>query len=217
MLHLPFSDRSEAGRLLAAEIGRRKLPASAIVLALPRGGVAIGFEVAQALHLSLDVVVVRKIGVPWKPELAMGAIAGESVVLDWQLIRALGISQQEIDAVVEEERAEMERREKMYRRGRPAPDLRGRTAILVDDGLATGSTMLAAARYVRAWGPESLKIAVPVGSSEACELLKGECDEVICLATPKPFVAVGEWYADFEQVSDADVTRLMGENQGHVA
>src|SRR5260370_26785640 len=109
MIRLPFSDRSEAGRLLAAELGRRKLPANAIVLALPRGGVAIGFELAQALHLSLDVVVVRKVGVPWKPELAMGAIAGESVMLDRQLIGELGISRQEIDAVVEKERAELER------------------------------------------------------------------------------------------------------------
>lgn len=217
MIHLPFLDRSEAGRLLAAEVGHRKLPANSIVLALPRGGVVIGFEVAQALHLLLDVVVVRKVGVPWRPELAMGAIAGESVMLDQQLIGELGISQKEINAVVEKERAERERREKMYRRGRRAPDLRGRTAVLVDDGLATGSTMLAAARYVRSWEPESLKIAVPVGSSEACELLKSECDEVICLAHPKPFVAVGEWYADFEQVSDADVTRLLRENQGHVA
>ena len=216
MIHLPFSDRSEAGRLLAAEVGRRKLPANAIVLALPRGGVVIGFEIAQALHLSLDVVVVRKLGVPWRPELAMGAIAGESVMLDRQLIRELGISQQEIDAVVEMERAELERREKMYRRGRPVPDLRGQTAVLVDDGLATGSTILAAARCVQSWEPESLKIAVPVGSSEACELLKSECDECICLAKPRPFVAVGEWYADFEQVSDADVTRLLPENQGHV-
>ena len=214
MIHLPFADRSEAGRYLAAEVGRRKMPASSIVLALPRGGLVVGFEVAQALHLSLDVVVVRKVGVPWQPELAMGAIVGESVMLDTQLIGELGISRHEIDAVVEKERAELERREKMYRRGRPAPDLHGRTAVLVDDGLATGSTMLAAARYVRSRGPAGLIIAVPIGSSSACDVLESECDECICLAKPKPFVAVGEWYTDFEQVSDADVTRLLHENQG---
>jgi putative phosphoribosyl transferase len=211
MTRLPFPNRREAGRLLAAEVGRRTLP-DAIVLALPRGGVPIGFEVAQALNAPLDAVVVRKVGVPWQPELAMGAVVGESVALDRQIIRELGISQKEVDAVVEEERAELVRREKLYRGRRPAPDLRGRSAVLVDDGLATGSTMLAAARFVRGWGPAMLIIAVPVGSFEACELLKSESDECICLAKPNPFIGVGKWYADFQQVSDAEVIRLLDEN-----
>jgi predicted phosphoribosyltransferase len=211
MTRLPFPDRREAGRLLAAEVGRRKLP-NAIVLALPRGGVPVGFEVAQDLRAPLDVVVVRKLGVPWQPELAMGAIAGESVALDRRIIRELGVSQKEIDAVVETERAELARREKLYRGRRPAPDLHGRSAVLVDDGLATGSTMLVAARFVRAWGPASLSIAVPVGSSEGCELLKRECDECICLEKPTPFIAVGEWYVDFLQVSDSEVTRMLDES-----
>jgi putative phosphoribosyl transferase len=147
MVHVPFRDRGEAGRLLAEELASRKLPLNTIVLALPRGGVPIGLTVAKALHAPLDVVVVRKLGVPWQPELAMGAIAGGSGrVLDERLIRELRISHEEVNAVISRERMEAERREKLYRGGRPAPDLRGRTVVLVDDGLATGSTMVVAAR-----------------------------------------------------------------------
>lgn len=209
MIHLPFQNRSEAGQLLAAELKHYKLPASTVILALPRGGVPVGFAVAHALQLPLDVVVARKLGVPWQPELAMGAIAGESLSLDRQLIRDLRISQHEVDAAVVRERAELERREKLYRSGRTAPDLHDRTAVLVDDGLATGSTMLAAARYVRSLGVADLKIAVPVGSEQACRLVESECDQCICLAKPRPFAAVGQWYDDFTQVSDAEVTHLL--------
>ena len=213
MTNLPFQNRSEAGQLLAAELRHHKLPSNTVILALPRGGVPVGFAIAQALHLPLDVVVARKLGVPWQPELAMGAIAGESSALDERLIRDLRISQPDIDVIVAREKAELERREKLYRGGRPAPDLRGRTAVLVDDGLATGSTMLAAARSVRSLGPASLRIAVPVGSHQACQLVESECDECICLAKPRPFAAVGQWYEDFRQVSDAEVTSLLEQSQ----
>lgn len=209
MIELPFRDRGEAGRLLGSELVARKLAANAIVLALPRGGLPVGVEVADALNAPLDIVVVRKLGVPWQPELAMGAIAGGIRVLDHSLIRYLGISDEEIEAVVARELQEMERREKLYRGGLPAPDLRGRTVLLVDDGLATGSTMVAAARHVRSVHPERLIIAVPVASSEACRRLRSEADECICLAAPDPFSAVGEWYINFRQVSDAEVQSIL--------
>ena len=213
-IQLPFSDRVEAGRLLAAELASRKLPANVVVLALPRGGVPVGLEVAKALHAPLDVVVVRKLGVPWQPELAMGAIAGGSAqVLNKALIADLRISPQEVNAAVAKERVEVERREKLYRSGQPAPDLRGRVVLIVDDGLATGSTMLVAARYVRAFKPAKMLIAVPVGSEEACERVRREADDFVCLATPEPFMAVGEWFNDFRQVSDAEVQRLLEESR----
>jgi predicted phosphoribosyltransferase len=214
MTHLPFSDRVEAGKLLGAELAKRKLPPNVVVLALPRGGVPVGWEVAKALHAPLDVVVVRKVGVPWQPELAMGAIAGGSVkVLNEELIADLRVSRQEVNAAVAKEKAEVERREKLYRSGRPAPDLRGRVILLVDDGLATGSTMLVAARYVRAFKPAKMIIAVPVGSSDACDRLKKEADDFLCLATPEWFSAVGEWFEDFRQVTDAEVQRLLEESR----
>jgi putative phosphoribosyl transferase len=213
MIRLPFRNRNEAGRLLAEELTRRNLPSDTAILTLPRGGVPVGFAIAQALHLPLDVVVARKLGVPWQPELAMGAVAGESVALDEKLIRDLRISQAEVDAIVARERAEVKRREKLYRGARPAPDLSGRIAILVDDGLATGWTMVAAARSIRNRGPQSVRIAVPVGSEQACRLMDGECDECICLAKPRPFEAVGQWYEDFRQVSDAEVIYFLGQSQ----
>jgi predicted phosphoribosyltransferase len=217
MTQLPFENRNEAGRLLAAQLERYQLPVNTIVLALPRGGVPVGFAVAQALRAPLDVLVVRKLGVPWQPELAMGAIAGGSIVLDQRSIWELRISQDEIDPIVAKERVEIERREKLYRGGRPAPDLGGRTVVLVDDGLATGSTMVAAARYVRSLGPANLIVAVPVGSVQASQLVENECDECICLATPRPFTAVGEWYIDFRQVSDAEVQHMLSQSRRQAA
>jgi len=216
MTDLPFHSRCQAGQLLAAELQHR-LPLNTLILALPRGGVPVGFAIAQALHLPMDVLVARKLGVPWQPELAMGALAGESLTLDQKLIQDLRISRQDVDAAVVRERAELERRERLYRAGRPAPLVRGRTVVLVDDGLATGSTMLAAARYVRNLGPASLRIAVPVGSEQACQLVGNECDECVCLAKPRPFCAVGQWYEDFRQVSDTEVTNLLELNHRQAA
>lgn len=216
MIQLPFEDRVEAGRLLGAELNQHRL-SNAIVLALPRGGVTVGFEVAKMLHAPLDAVVVRKLGVPWQPELAMGAIAGASFqVLDYELIAHLGISREDIERVIAKERAEGQRREKLYRGERPAPELQSRTVVLVDDGLATGSTMLVAVRYVRSLRPARLIVAVPVGSREACARLAKEADTLVCLAKPQPFSAVGEWYVDFRQVSDSEVQRMLEENQEQI-
>jgi putative phosphoribosyl transferase len=214
MIQLPFADRAEAGRLLATELLRHNLPADVVVLALPRGGLPVGLEVAKTLGAPLDVVIVRKVGVPWQPELAMGAIAsGSFQTLDGELIRALGISRDQIDAVVGRESAEIARRERLYRKGRPAINLHDQTVLLVDDGLATGSTMLVAARYVRSLEPRKTLIAVPVGSVQACHRLRREADDCVCLATPEPFTAVGEWYADFRQVTDAEVQHILDQNR----
>ena len=218
MVHLPFADRVEAGRLLAKELSsRRTVPHGAVVLGLTRGGVPVGFAVAERLGLPLDIVVVRKLGVPWQPELAMGAIAGpitnDTRVLDEGIVRQLGISAADVEEIVAREEAEMKRREELYRGDTPAVDLHGRTAVLVDDGLATGNTMLAAVRHVRALKPAKVVIAVPVGSRDACDRLRSEADDLVCLATPELFFAVGEWYRDFEQVSDTEVRRLLAESR----
>ncbi len=217
MIELPFQDRADAGRLLAAELATRKFPAGTVVLALPRGGLPVAVEVAKSLKASLDVVVVRKLGVPWQPELAMGALAGQTRVLDHQLIRDLRVSDEEVEAIVARETAELDRRERLFRKGRPPLNLKGRTVLLVDDGIATGSTMLAAARHVRSSRPERLIIAVPVCSGQALNALKKEADEVIYLAIPEPFFAVGEWYTEFQQVSDAEVQQMLARSHAPAA
>lgn len=216
MIRLPFEDRVEAGRLLARELSSLNVikPGGAgIVLALARGGVLVGFEVADRLHLPLDVIVVRKAGVPWQPELAMGALTGQVRMLDDRMIRQLGISDADVEDICAREQAETSRREQLYRGGQPALDLRGKSAILVDDGLATGSTMLAAVRHVRGLEPARVIVAVPVGSGTACVRLRREVDDLICLETPEHFFAVGEWYRDFEQVGDAEVRKLLAESR----
>jgi putative phosphoribosyl transferase len=172
---------------------------------VPRGGLPVAIEVAGALKAPLDVIVVRKLGVPWEPELAMGAIAGKARVLDHRLIRDLDIPDEEVEAVIVRETREMERREALYRGDLPAQDLRGRPVLIIDDGLATGATMVAAAWHVRSVHPQRLIVAVPVGSAEALSILRGEVDECVCLATPEPFFAVGEWYTDFRRVNDSEV------------
>jgi predicted phosphoribosyltransferase len=213
MVHLPFTDRRAAGQLLANELGRHNISGASVVLALPRGGVPVGFVVAEQLHLPLDVVVVRKLGVPWQPELAMGAIAASAQVRDSRVIRQLAISDAEVEEVVAREQAELRRREDLYRGGAPPSPLNGRTVILIDDGLATGSTMLVAVRHVRAMNPARVIVGVPVGSVEACERLRRESDSVICLATPDPFGAVGAWYRDFAQVGDTEVQDLLTQSR----
>jgi putative phosphoribosyl transferase len=212
MPHLPFRDRAEAGRVLGAKLSGRDWPKDSIVLGLPRGGVPVAFEVARALGLPLDVIVVRKLGVPGQPELAMGAIASGGVrVLDQALIRLEGISQEDIDAVAAREGQEAERREQLYRAGRRTLELRDRTVILVDDGLATGSTMLAAVKCVKSLEPSSVIVAVPVASRQACVHLRQVADECVCLAVPERFGAVGEWYQNFRQISDAEVRQLLSQ------
>jgi putative phosphoribosyl transferase len=213
MVHLPFADRLEAGRLLAGEISRRIITRDAVLLALARGGVPVGFAVADRLHVPLDVIVARKIGVPWQPELAMGAIAGTARIMDDRMIEQLGLSDEDVEEIVTLEQAEMIRREELYRGSKSALDLQGQSALLIDDGLATGNTMLAAVRHVRSLKPAEIIVGVPVGSQEACARLRKEADELVCLATPEFFFAVGEWYREFPQISDTEVQNLLEESR----
>jgi erythromycin esterase-like protein/hypoxanthine phosphoribosyltransferase len=205
-----FRDRREAGRLLAEKLAAYAHRPDVLVLALPRGGVPVAYEVARALGAPLDVFVVRKLGVPGYEELAMGAVATGGVrVLNEQLVERLGIPEQMIDAVAAHERQELARRERLYRGGRPPPDVRGRTVILVDDGLATGATMHAAIQALRQQHPARIVVAVPTASPETCEEMKAKADDVICGITPEPFHAVGRWYRDFSQTTDEEVRVLL--------
>jgi putative phosphoribosyl transferase len=206
----PFRDRIEAGRLLAEKLAAYANRPDVLVLALPRGGVLVGFEVARALNVLLDIFLVRKLGVPGHEELAMGAIASGGVrVLNDDVVRYLRIPDEVIDAVAEKEQQELDRRERAYRSDRAAPEIRGRTIILVDDGLATGSTMRAAAAALRKQQPEQIVVAVPIAAPETCDEFRGEVDEIVCAVTPQPFYAVGIWYEDFSQTSDEEVRDLL--------
>ena len=205
-----FHDRHDAGRALAQKLSNYTGRDDVIILALPRGGVPVGYEVARALGAPLDVFIVRKLGVPGHEELAMGAIATGGVrVLNHSVVEAARIPQTEIDRVTAMEEAELRRRERQYRGDRPAPDVRGRVAILVDDGLATGSTMRAAAAALRRQGPAEIVVAVPVASEETCDEFRSEVDHIVCAQTPEPFYAVGIWYEDFTQTSDEEVRSLL--------
>ena len=204
-----FRDRTEAGQRLGTRL-KELVDGNAVVLALPRGGVPVGFEVAQSLDAPLDIFVVRKLGTPGHEELAMGAIASGGIrVLNREVVQALGVPQQQIDAVAEKEARELERREREYRGNRGPVDVRGRTAILVDDGLATGSTMRAAVAALRQERPEQVFVAVPVAARATCADLQEDADEVICLYTPMDFFAVGQWYQDFSQTTDEEVRELL--------
>ena len=210
-----FADRREAGRELGRLLTRAVKPGEGIVLALPRGGVPVGYEIARALDIPLDVFLVRKLGTPGHPELAMGAIASGGIrVLNDEVVQALNIPQHQIDAVAAQEQHELERRDAAYRQGRSLPELTNRTVILVDDGLATGSTMKAAAQAVKQQSPKRIIVAVPVGALDTCRVLGDMADEVICARTPQPFSAVGQWYRDFSQTSDDEVMSLLRDLQG---
>ena len=205
-----FRDRTDAGRRLAARLGEYAGRTGVLVLALPRGGVPVAFEVARSLGAPLDVFLVRKLGVPGQEELAMGAIATGGVrVINEAVVRELGIGGEAFEEVAGRESAELERRERVYRGERAAPEVRGRTVILVDDGLATGSTMRAAAVALRRQGPARLVVAAPVAAREACEELRAEVEEVVCAETPEPFHGVGRWYEDFSQTTDEEVRGLL--------
>lgn len=205
-----FRDRTDAGEQLAAQLLQYSNRGDVIVLALPRGGVPVGYEVASALGAPLDVFVVRKLGVPWHPELAMGAIASGGIrVLNGDVISSLRITDEIVEAVAEREQVELDRREEAYRGGRLRPDVRGKVVILVDDGLATGSTMRAAVAAVRTLGPSRVVVAVPVGARDACRELERGADEVVCVETPEPFFGVGSWYDDFRQTTDEEVVELL--------
>ena len=205
-----FRDRVDAGRKLAANLDAYADRQDVIVLALPRGGVPVAWEVAQALHAPLDIFLVRKLGVPGHSELAMGAIAsGGTHVVNQAVVEQLNITHEQLSEVAAEELIELARREKAYRDNRPAPQLRDQTVILVDDGLATGSTMLAAVKAVQEQHPARVVVAVPVAAVETCEKFQQQVDEVICVQTPQPFYAVGSWYDNFSQTSDDEVRNLL--------
>jgi putative phosphoribosyl transferase len=205
-----FRDRKQAGRMLAERLAAYRGRPDVLVLALPRGGVPVGFEVAQALNAPLDVFIVRKLGVPGHEELAMGAIAsGGVIVLNEDVVRGLMIPEEVIQQVAAREQQELERRERAYRGTRPAPDVKDRTVILVDDGLATGSTMMAAAKALRQQQPAEIVVAVPVAAPSTCNRLRAVADEVICVLMPEMFYAVGQWYADFSQTTDEEVRELL--------
>lgn len=205
-----FKNRAAAGQLLATKLAFYAHLPEGIVVGLPRGGVPVAFEVAKALHLPLDVFLVRKLGVPGQEELALGAIAeGGTQVLNQPVIHSLKVSDPAIEAVIEREKRELERRSRLYRADRPPLNATGRVVILVDDGLATGATMLVAVRSLRQQHPDQLVVAVPVAASETCDFLRTAADAVICAETPDRFGSVGVWYQDFSQTTDEEVKQLL--------
>ena len=213
-----FHDRREAGRVLAQKLVHYANQPDVLVLALPRGGVPVAFEVARTLHAPLDVFVVRKLGVPGQEELAMGAIAsGGALVLDEGLVRQLHIPETVLETVVAEETAELRRREHLYRGTRPMPPLSGRTLIVVDDGLATGASVRVALVALQRQNPARLVAAAPVGAPGSCAALTDIADEVVCARTPEPFQAVGVWYEDFSQTEDDEVRELLEEARSQAA
>jgi putative phosphoribosyl transferase len=205
-----FRDRREAGRVLAEELRSYRDNDDVLVLGLARGGVPVAWEIASALHAALDVFLVRKLGVPRWSELAMGALAsGGGVVMNDNVVSSLHITDEQVREVIDSEAAELARREHAYRGGRPVPDPQGKIVILVDDGIATGASMMAAVRAIRAAGPQSIVVAVPVGPPSVCGELAREADDVVCATMPPAFEAVGQVYADFHQVSDDEVRELL--------
>ena len=213
-----FQDRRDAGRTLAAALSAYANRDDVVVLALPRGGVPVAFEVARALRAPLDVFTVRKLGVPGHEEWGFGAIAtGGLRLLDRYVVDKLGLPDNLIEQVTARERRELERREQVYRGDRPAPVLTGKTVIVVDDGLATGSTMRAAVHALRAWTPARIVIAVPTGARQTCDELSSDADSVVCATMPEPFYAVGQQYEDFSTTTDEEVCRLLAAAQSPVS
>jgi putative phosphoribosyl transferase len=205
-----FRNRIEGGRLLAAKLAHYANRPDVLVLALPRGGVPVGFEVARALDAPLDVFLVRKLGVPGHKELAMGAIATGGIrVINKDVVRGLRIPDHVIDQVAEIEQEELERRQRAYRGNRPEPEVQARTIILVDDGLATGSTMRAAVAALRQQAPQRIVVGVPIAASTTCNEFQHEVDEIVCAMTPEPFYAVGMWYQDFSETTDEEIQDLL--------
>ena len=207
-----FKDRRDAGKQLTQELSAYAGRSDVIVLALPRGGVPVAYEVARALNAPLDIFIVRKLGLPGHEELAIGAIASGGIrVLNHDIVQALKIPQTMIDTVTRQELQELERRERTYRGDRPPPEVRGRTVILVDDGLATGASMRAAVAALRAQNPARIVVAVPTAAPETCAAFESEVDEIVCAMTPEPFYGVGRWYEDFSQTTDEEVRALLEE------
>jgi putative phosphoribosyl transferase len=205
-----FQDRFEAGRILASRLRQFAQRNDVIVLGLPRGGIPVAFEVARVLNTPLDVFLVRKLGAPGQEELAMGAIASGGIrVVNRTVVDTLGITMTDIEEAAAQQQAELGRRERAYRNGRPILEVRSQTAVLVDDGLATGSSMRVAIMALRKREPQRIVVAVPVAAPPVCEELESEADEVVCAVTPEPFFAVGQWYRDFRQTSDEEVRDLL--------
>ncbi|WP_292387513.1 phosphoribosyltransferase [Methanosarcina sp. UBA5] len=205
-----FKDRVDAGKKLAKELSKYANRSDVLILALPRGGVPVAFEVAKELNVKMDVFIVRKLGVPGNEELAMGAISSDNIrVLNEDVVRSFQIPERVINMVAENELKELERRERTYRRDKPKPEVSGSTVILIDDGLATGATMRAAAAALKTKNPAKIVVAVPTGAPDTCELFRREVDEVICVATPEPFYGVGAWYGNFSQTTDEEVCELL--------
>lgn len=205
-----FLDRTDAGRALARKLAHYAGRSDVLVLALPRGGVPVAYELARELRAPLDIFLVRKLGVPWQPELAMGAVAsGGTMFINDEVVRTCGITQDQIARVKNEETTILEERERAYRGDTPPGHVESKIAILVDDGLATGSSMRAAIAALRPQRPSRVVVAVPVAAAATCDLLRGQVDEVVCAATPEPFWAVGQWYADFSPVGDDEVRDLL--------
>jgi putative phosphoribosyl transferase len=208
-IKLPLENREQAGQALADAL-MEYADQDVVVLALPRGGVPVAFEVAQRLGATLDILLVRKLGTPGQQELAAGAIASGGVrIINDEVVQAVGITDAALDRVIAQETLELERRERLYRGDRAWPQIAGRTVILVDDGIATGSTMRAAIAALRGMQPRQVVVAVPLGAADTIAVLESEADRVVCLATPTPFFAIGPWYRDFAQVGDDDVRRLL--------
>lgn len=212
-MKLPFDDRVQAGQLLAQALGDYAERRDVLILALPRGGVPVGFEIAEGIGAPLDVLMVRKLGTPGREELAMGAIASGGIrIVNPDVVAGLGIPDEVIEDVAAEEQQELERRSHAYRGERPFPDIEQHCVILVDDGLATGASMRAAVAALRAKTPDRIVVAVPVAPPSAVEQLRQEADEIVCLETPEPFLGVGRWYRDFPQTTDQEVKELLRRN-----
>lgn len=216
-----FANRTEAGKMLAGALSAYIDRSDTLILALPRGGVPVACEVAKTLLAPMDLWLVRKLGVPGQEELALGALAAQNVcVLNQEIIDLLRIDQAVIDRVISREQVELERRNRLYRHGRPPPDTGGKTIIIIDDGLATGATMRAAIASLRQTGTARIIVAVPVGAASTCRKIEKEADELVCLYMPEPFYGVGQWYGDFSQTSDEDVLTLLADaaaNSGRIA
>ncbi len=205
-----FANRTEAGKLLADALSGYTGRSDILILALPRGGVPVAYEVAKALFAPMDLWLVRKLGVPGQEELALGALAGKNIrVLNYDIIDFLNIDETVIDTIVAREQAELERRNRLYRQGKPPPAIEGKTIIIIDDGLATGATMRVAISSLRQAGAARIIAAVPVGAASTCDKIEEEADQLICLHTPEPFYGVGQWYNDFSQTSDDEVLALL--------
>jgi len=205
-----FKDRADAGKKLAKELSKYANRSDVLILALPRGGVPVAFEVAKELNVEMDIFIVRKLGVPGNEELAMGAIASDNIrVLNEDVVSSFQISEKTIDIVAVREIRELERRESAYRGKRPKPEIKGKTVILIDDGLATGATMRAAVAALKTKNPAKIVVAVPTAAADTCMFFKEKVDEIICVATPEPFYGVGAWYDDFSQTTDKEVCDLL--------